>query len=238
MAKNSVTALLKQFRIITVVERDRYKVKIVHTNIPEIKLIQINEHPDEREMKTNCIVTYQWNILRQYIDQEAKPFISEAESFIKRTGTVRGLYYDRPPKTGSLLIRCVSGSAFQVAVDLRDNMPTYRKWVGKILSAENGLQMYVPSGFAQGFLTLEDNTVLQYKSTSYVLPQFRKLIHYADPLIGISWPQEPIYMSAQVKFANGIEQVELETEMECLDNASEYDERELEIEQMAGRENG
>lgn len=194
-------------------------MKVVRTSNPDIKLIKINDYPDEREMRNSCIVTYQWNVLRQYVDKEALPFISEAETHVKRAYTLRGMYYDRPPRAGAILVRCLRGKAYVVAVDLRDNKPTYRKWVGKPLTEKNGLQMYIPQGFAHGFLTLEDDTVLQYKSTSYVGDQFRRIINHADPLLGINWQAKPVYMSVQAKFAPGIEQVELEKELEVMEDA-------------------
>ena len=185
-------------------------MKVLGTKFPEVKLIEINEYPDLREMQTNCAVTYQWDVIKRYVDKEAMPFVSEAEMTVARESTLRGLYYDLPPRAGNTLVRCISGRVFQVVVDLRENKPTYRQWFGRELSAQNRLQMYVPAGFAQGFLTLSDNVVLQYKSTSYVGSQFKKVINYADPLLGIQWPRKPVYMSAQVKYAPGIERVEIE----------------------------
>lgn len=217
-------------------------MKVLRTKFPEVKLIEINEYPDEREMQTNCVVTYQWNVMRQYVNKNARPFLSETETYVKRADTLRGLYYDLPPRAGDTLVRCIKGHVFLAVVDLRENSPNYRKWMARGLSAENRLQMYIPAGFAYGFLTLCDDVVLQHKSTSYVGNNFKKVINYADPLIGIAWPRKPIFMSAQVKFAPGIEQVELEKVMDWIDESEdidyEGDEEVLEMIDDEGERNG
>ncbi len=194
-------------------------MRVFSSKIPDLKFIEINANPDEREMMTGCFVTYQWNIVRKFVNNDAKPFLSETEMRIKHAGTLRGLYYDTPPRSGEMLIRCIHGSVFQVAVDLRQDKPTYRQWVGRELSAENGLQFYLPEGFAQGFLTLTDDVVMMYKSTNYLSYQFKKIINYSDPLLGINWPQDPVFMSPQVKFAPGVEQLDLEIMQSYIEEA-------------------
>lgn len=215
-------------------------MKIIKTQLPDVKLIEINKHPDEREMRANCIITYQWNLFRKFVDSNAKPFISETETYVKRAHTLRGLYYNLPPRAGAMLVRCVRGEVYQVALDMREGSPTYRKWTSKTLSEENGLQMYIPAGYAQGFLTMTDDVILQYKLTNYVGNQFEKIINYADPLLGLIWPAEPEYMSAQTKFAQGIEQVEHEKALKLIEEfelasmeeaAEEQDENELAAEE-------
>jgi dTDP-4-dehydrorhamnose 3,5-epimerase len=87
------------------------------------------------------------------------------------------------------LVRVSAGSVFDVAVDLRRSSPTYRQWVGAELSAENGWQMWVPPGFAHGFLTLSPRAEVQYKVTDYYVHEYDRSLRWDDPEIGIEWPQ-------------------------------------------------
>lgn len=104
-------------------------------------------------------------------------------------GVLRGLHYQLAPKAQGKLLRCVAGAIFDVAVDIRRNSPTFGKWAGFNLSAENKQMLYVPAGFAHGFLTLTEVAELLYKTTNeYSLIHDRGLA-YNDPEIGITWPQ-------------------------------------------------
>ena len=88
------------------------------------------------------------------------------------------------------LVRVTRGSVFDVAVDIRKESPNFGKWVGAILSAENRNQLWIPPGFAHGFLTLEDDTEFLYKATDFYAPEFERSILYSDPEIGIRWPDK------------------------------------------------
>ncbi|NYT63485.1 dTDP-4-dehydrorhamnose 3,5-epimerase [Alcaligenaceae bacterium] len=100
---------------------------------------------------------------------------------------LRGLHYQTQQAQGKL-VRVVAGEIFDVAVDIRKDSPTFGKWVGEVLSADNKRQLWVPEGFAHGFVTLSDKTEVLYKTTDYYAPNFERSIQWNDPEIGIQWP--------------------------------------------------
>lgn len=104
-------------------------------------------------------------------------------------GVLRGLHYQLPPKAQGKLVRVVVGEVFDVAVDIRKGSPTFGKWVGEMLSAENKRQMWIPPGFAHGFLTLSDAAEFLYKTTDYYSPEHERCVRWDDPLLAIEWPQ-------------------------------------------------
>jgi dTDP-4-dehydrorhamnose 3,5-epimerase len=112
-----------------------------------------------------------------------------------RKGTVRGLHYQIEPHGMGKLVRAIRGSVFDVAVDLRRGSPTFGKWVGRTLTAENRLALWVPSGFAHGFVALEEDTLVFYKCTAIHTPEAERAIVYNDPAIGIQWPLQPSIVS-------------------------------------------
>ncbi len=105
-------------------------------------------------------------------------------------GVLRGLHYQLAPKTQGKLVRVTAGEVFDVAVDIRKNSPTFGRWVGAILSGENKKQLWVPEGFAHGFLTLSDTAEFLYKTTDYYAPELERSIQWDDASIGIEWPYE------------------------------------------------
>jgi dTDP-4-dehydrorhamnose 3,5-epimerase len=102
-------------------------------------------------------------------------------------GVLRGLHYQIQHAQGKL-VRVVAGALFDVVVDLRRSSPTFGKWEGVELSAENKKQLWVPPGFAHGFVSLEDGTELLYKTTDYWYPEFERSLLWNDPAVGIEWP--------------------------------------------------
>ena len=98
-------------------------------------------------------------------------FVQDNHSLSRDVGTLRGLHFQAPPHAQGKLVRCGRGSIFDVAVDIRRGSPTYRKWEGFELTAENGHQLYVPVGFAHGFVTLEADSEIVYKCTDYYAPE-------------------------------------------------------------------
>jgi dTDP-4-dehydrorhamnose 3,5-epimerase len=101
---------------------------------------------------------------------------------------LRGLHYQLPPKAQGKLVRVVAGEVFDVVVDIRKGSPTFGRWIGQLLSAENKRQMWVPPGLAHGFLVLSDSAEFLYKTTDYYAPEYERSIAWNDPALGIDWP--------------------------------------------------
>lgn len=102
-------------------------------------------------------------------------------------GVLRGLHYQLPPHAQGKLVRVVQGSVFDVAVDIRKSSPTFGRWVGEILSADNKRQLWIPPGFAHGFVTLSEGAEFLYKTTDFYAPAAERCIAWNDPAIGIDW---------------------------------------------------
>ena len=119
-----------------------------------------------------------------------KEWVQMNHSFSLKKGTLRGMHFQKPPYSEIKLVRCIQGSVFDVIIDLRKDSPTFLKWFGTELSAENKLMMYIPEGFAHGFQTLEDNSGLLYMHTAYYSPEAEDGLRYNDPQVNISWPLE------------------------------------------------
>jgi dTDP-4-dehydrorhamnose 3,5-epimerase len=103
-------------------------------------------------------------------------------------GVLRGLHYQLAPMAQGKLVRVTQGEVFDVAVDIRKGSPTFGRWVGEILSADNKRQMWIPEGFAHGFVTLSDSAEFLYKTTDFYSPAHERCIAWNDPAIGIKWP--------------------------------------------------
>jgi len=114
-------------------------------------------------------------------------FVQDNHSKSQR-GVLRGLHYQLPPKAQGKLVRVVAGEVFDVAVDVRKSSPTFGQWVGALLSADNKNQLWIPPGFAHGFVTLSDSAEFLYKTTDYYSPESERAIAWNDPDLGIEWP--------------------------------------------------
>lgn len=117
-------------------------------------------------------------------------FVQDNYSLSTQRGTLRGLHFQAPPRAQAKLVRCTRGAVYDVVVDIRQGSPTYGQWEGYELSAENGYQLFVPVGFAHGFITLESDSEITYKCSDYYAPETEGAVLWNDPDIGINWPTE------------------------------------------------
>lgn len=122
-------------------------------------------------------------------------FVQDNHSFSAEKGTLRGLHYQLNPMAQAKMLRVSRGAIFDVAVDIRRGSPTYAKWVGVELSAENYRQLFIPRGFAHGFITLTDDVEVQYKADNFYSPDCDGNIRWNDPEIGVVWPISPRVLS-------------------------------------------
>ncbi|TFH29982.1 MAG: dTDP-4-dehydrorhamnose 3,5-epimerase [Deltaproteobacteria bacterium] len=118
-------------------------------------------------------------------------------SFNRRKGTLRGMHYQIPPKAEAKLVRCTRGAVHDVIVDLRDDSPTFHRWVGVELSGGNSRSLYIPEGFAHGFQTLEDDSEVFYQMFASYSPDHACGVRWDDPALGIEWPLPDPIVSAR-----------------------------------------
>jgi dTDP-4-dehydrorhamnose 3,5-epimerase len=125
----------------------------------------------------------------------ALPTVQCSVSFNARRGTLRGMHYQTAPHDEEKLVRCTGGSLFDVLVDNRPDSPTYRRWYGTELSAINHRALYIPKGFAHGFVSLADETEVYYMISVAYAPGFAGGLRWNDPALGIHWPVPPAVIS-------------------------------------------
>ena len=122
-------------------------------------------------------------------------------SFSKDKGTLRGIHYQLSPKAEAKIVKCLKGSFYDVIVDLRKESPTFGKWCGELISAQNQKLMYVPKGFGHSFITLEENTESMYLVTELYSPKYERTARWDDPFFNIKWPISPTVISEKDKNA-------------------------------------
>lgn len=156
-------------------------MRVIETAIPDVKLIEPTVTGDSRGFFMES-----WNAAAFAAAGLDHAFVQDNHSRSGR-GVLRGLHYQGRRPQGKL-VRVTAGAVFDVAVDLRRASPTFGRWVGHELSARNRIMMWIPEGFAHGFLALEDATDLLYKCTDFYAPQDEGAIRWDDAAIGIDWP--------------------------------------------------
>ncbi len=128
---------------------------------------------------------------KEFEDHDLTSQLRQANiSLSLKKGTLRGMHYQVVPYREAKLVRCTRGALYDVIVDLRPDSPTYKEWIGVELTADNYRMLFVPEGFAHGFLTMEDNTEASYQVSEFYTPGAEQGLRYNDPAFGIEWPLE------------------------------------------------
>lgn len=158
-------------------------MQIEKTRLRGVKLITPRRFGDHRGFFAETYSQRGYASLGINID-----FVQDNHSLSAQVGTVRGLHFQAPPHAQAKLVRCGRGAIFDVAVDIRNGSPTYGQWVGYELSAENGALLFIPAGFAHGFVTLLPDSEIVYKCSDYYAPESEGSLRWDDPAVGIDWP--------------------------------------------------
>lgn len=162
-------------------------MQIIKTEIPDVMIFEPKVFGDDRGF---FFESFNQKVFEEAVGRKVD-FIQDNHS--KSTqGVLRGLHYQLPPFAQAKLVRCVVGDVFDVAVDIRESSPTFGKWVGVHLSAENKRQLWIPEGFAHGFLVLSETAEFVYKTTNYYSPTHDRGILWNDPSININWPKNSL----------------------------------------------
>jgi len=173
-------------------------MKVTALKIPDVKLIEPEVFEDERGFFFESFNQKKFNELTG-LDIN---FVQDSHSK-SVTGTLRGLHYQLPPKAQGKLVRAIQGEVFDVVVDVRKSSPTFGKWLGEILSADNKKQLWIPEGFAHGFMTLSDTAEFAYKTTNYYAPELEQCIAWDDPTLAIHWPLKAARVKISIKDKQG-----------------------------------
>jgi len=167
-------------------------MRFTGTEVAGTKIIDPSPHQDDRGrfMRAWCS--------REFAEQGLDFVPVQANmGFSIQKGTVRGMHFQETPALEAKLVRCTRGAIFDVALDLRINSPSYGKWYGTELSAENGRMLYVPAGCAHGYQTLEEHTEMYYMTSEFYIPSAARGVRFDDPAFGIGWPLAPSVVSKQ-----------------------------------------
>ena len=156
-------------------------MQVEHTKLPGVVILTPARHGDTRGFFSES-----WNRARLKSAGIDTDFVQDNHSLSSAKGTVRGLHFQAPPHAQAKLVRCGRGALFDVAVDIRRGSPTYGDWVGVELSFDNGRQLFIPEGFAHGFVTLTDDTEIIYKCSDYYAPAADGAVLWSSA--GIDWP--------------------------------------------------
>lgn len=158
-------------------------MNIINTDIPDVLIFEPKVFGDERGF---FFESFNQQIFEEAVGRKVE-FVQDNHSQSQK-GVLRGLHYQLNPHAQGKLVRCTEGEVFDVAVDIRINSPTFGKWVGINLSAENKRQLWIPEGFAHGFLTISNRAQFVYKTTNYYSPISERCIKWDDSDLNISWP--------------------------------------------------
>ncbi|MFQ1618108.1 dTDP-4-dehydrorhamnose 3,5-epimerase [Aeromonas veronii] len=160
-------------------------MNVIKTAIPDVLIFEPKVFGDERGF---FFESFNHQLFEEAVGYQVN-FVQDNHSKSSK-GVLRGLHYQLPPHAQGKLVRCVAGEVFDVAVDIRKSSSTFGQWVGVHLSGENKRQLWIPEGFAHGFVTLTETAEFLYKTTNYYAPQSEGSIFWDDPQVGIEWPIE------------------------------------------------
>jgi dTDP-4-dehydrorhamnose 3,5-epimerase len=158
-------------------------MKFKETGLPGAYLVETEPHEDERGYFARVFCSEQF--AEQGLETD---YVQNSISQNRRRGTLRGLHYQAEPAAEVKLVQCLRGSLFDVIIDLRPRSATYCRWYGLELSAANKRLLYIPQGFAHGFQTLEDDTLVYYMISQTFAPEYARGVRWDDPVFGIKWP--------------------------------------------------
>ncbi len=157
-------------------------MKVERLSIPDVLVLQPRKHGDDRGFFSEV---FRASALAEFGVTE--PLVQDNHAFSAQRGVLRGLHFQVPPSAQGKLVRCVRGAILDVAVDIRVGSPTFGRHVSAVISAANWLQIWVPPGFAHGYVTLEPDTEVIYKVTAYYDPAADRGIAWDDPALGVDW---------------------------------------------------
>ena len=172
-------------------------MKVIDTTIADVKVIEPQVYGDDRGF---FYESFNERVFKKFFGDDLH-FVQDNHSR-SQLGVLRGLHYQLKQAQGKL-VRVVRGRVFDVAVDLRQSSPSFGHWVGEILSADNLRQMWIPPGFAHGFLTLSNDTEFLYKTTDFYAPEHERTILWNDGDLGIDWPVDGFQITLSAKDRNG-----------------------------------
>ena len=183
-------------------------MRIINTTIPDVLVFEPKVYGDDRGY---FFESYRQNVFEEHAGKTS--FVQDNESF-SGYGILRGLHYQRPPEAQGKLVRVVKGKVLDVAVDIRKGSPTFGKHVKQVLSEENKRLMWVPRGFAHGFVVLSEHAIFCYKCDNYYSPDHDAGILWNDPHLGIDWGVSPEHIRVSEKdrrlpFLKDIEGIEV-----------------------------
>ena len=167
-------------------------MKVTPLNIPDFLLIELQVFGDDRGF---FFESFNQNKFEEAMGKKINFVQDNHSKSIK--GVLRGLHYQLTPKAQGKLVRVIQGEVFDVVVDLLQTSPTFGKWVSEILSADNKKQIWIPEGFAHGFLTLSDTAEFLYKTTDFYSKEHEQAIRWNDEKIGIQWPMKEVSLSSK-----------------------------------------
>ena len=179
-------------------------MKFIAQSIPEVILIEPNVHGDNRGY---FVETFRQDLFEEAIGSSIN-FIQDNESKSTK-GVLRGLHYQLPPYTQAKLVRVIEGNVLDVAVDIRKSSPTFGQHVAVELTAESKHQLFIPHGFAHGFVTLSKTAIFSYKVDNYYAPEYERCIAYNDKQLNINWVVQEECLQLSEKDLNSISFLEM-----------------------------